>query len=164
MSLRDEMPQAALTFCGVKVTENEEISYAVKTFLAQGGKITVVPPCVSRDSIEFNKTIESKRQAEAREEFKRNPKPSSKTNGISITMKKHICEAENKAKRAAKPKPVIMRPENRAKSGRMNIHKKGDKHVVTIKSMHIGTYDDEPTAIKARDDERRRLRLPEAAY
>jgi len=98
----------------------------------------------------------TKKQAEIQEEFKRKP--------VSLTVKKEISEAENKAKRLGKPKP-IMRPENRAKSGRMNIHQTPNgKHVVTIKSMHVGTYDDEPTAIKNRDDERRRLNLPEAAY
>jgi len=161
MSLRDEMPSSTgVTFCGVKAAENEEMSYAVKTFLAQGGKITIVPAGLSKDIIEFNKTIESKKQAEMRDEFKKTPKP----NAINLTMKKHISEAENKAKRIGKPKP-IMRPESRAKSGRMNIHQTSTgRHVVTIKSMHIGTYDNESTAIKARDDERRRLKLPEAQY
>jgi hypothetical protein len=161
MSLRDEMPvNTGVTFCGVKTVENEEMSYAVKTFLAQGGKITVVPAGLSKDIIEFNKTIESKKQAEKRDEFKKTPKP----NAINSTIKKHISEAENAAKRKARSKP-LMRPENRAKSGRMNIHQKTNgAWVVTIKSMHIGTYDDEPAAIKARDDERRRLKLPEAQY
>jgi len=160
MSLRDEMPvNTGVTFCGVKAAENDDLARQVAEFVKRGGKIQEVAPCVSKETIDFNKTIESKKQAEMREEFKKTPKP----NAINITMKKHISEAEQKAKRLGKPKPV-MKPENRAKSGRMNIHQKGDKWVVTVKSMHVGTYDDESAAIKARDDERRRLKLPEAAY
>jgi len=161
MSLRDELPNTTATsFCSVKAVENEELSYAVKTFLAQGGKITVVPSGLGKDVIEFNKTIESKKQAEMREGFQKTPKP----NAINATIKKHISEAENAAKRKTRSNPV-MRPENRAKSGRMNIHQTPNgKWVVTVKSMHVGTYDDEPAAIKARDDERSRLKLPEAAY
>jgi len=161
MSLRDEMPAKELpsTFCNVRVDDNEKLAIAVNDFVAKGGKIEVVPIGLGKDVIEFNKTIESKKQAEKRDEFKKTPKP----NAINSTIKKHISEAENSAKRKARSKP-LMRPENRAKSGRMNIHAKGDKHIVTIKSMHIGTYDNESAAIKARDDERRRLKLPEAQY
>jgi len=161
MSLRDEMPiNTGVTFCGIKAAENDFVAAQVADFVRTGGKIEVVATGISKDVIEFNKTIESKKQAEKRDEFKKTPKP----NAINITMKKHISEAEQKAKRLGKPKPV-MRPENRAKSGRMNIHQTPNgKWVVTVKSMHVGTYDDESAAIKARDDERRRLKLPEAAY
>lgn len=161
MSLRDEMPSnTGVIFCGVKAAENEDLAQQVADYVRRGGKIEEVPAGLSKDIIEFNKTIESKKQAEMRDEFKKTPKP----NAINLTMKKHISEAENKAKRLGKPKP-IMRPENRAKSGRMNIHKKANGVlVVTIKSMHIGTYENESAAIKARDDERRRLKLPEAQY
>jgi len=162
MSLRDEMVPKELpaTFCNVRVDDNEKLANAVSDYVKAGGKIEVVATGIGKDVIEFNKTIESKKQAEKRDEFKKTPKP----NAINITMKKHISEAEQKAKRLGKPKPV-MRPENRAKSGRMNIHQTPNgKWVVTVKSMHVGTYDDEPAAIKARDDERRRLKLPEAAY
>jgi hypothetical protein len=143
------------------VAENEEISYAVKTFLAQGGKIEVVPIGLGKDLIEFNKTIESKKQAEMREEFKKKPKPSA----INITIKKHINAAENKPAKSQTKKLHVLPQENRAKSGRMNIHQKPNgAWVVTVKSMHIGTYETESEAILARDNERMSLRLHEAAY
>jgi len=145
-----------ICFCSVKSDENDFVSAQVADFVRTGGKIEIVPAGVGKDTIAFNKGADNKKQAEIQEEFKRKP--------VSLTVKKEISDAENKAKRTGKPKPV-MRPENRAKSGRMNIHQTPNKKwVVTVKSMHVGTYDDEQTAIKNRDDERRRLKLPEAAY
>lgn len=159
MTLRDEMPSnTATSFCGVKVSENDDLARQVAEFVKRGGKIEVVADGAGKDNAAFNKGADNQKQAEIQEGFARERK------AAELARKKEISEAENKAKRKGKPKPV-MRPENRAKSGRMNIHETArGTFVVTIKSMHVGTYNDEPAAIKARDDERSRLKLPEAAY
>ena len=96
--------------------------------------------------------------ASVEQQFAKNPKP------VQVAVKKEICEAENKAIRVQKGKP-IMRPENRAKSGLMNIHTTPNgKHVVTIKSVHIGTFETLKEAIKKRDIERELMGLPKADY
>jgi len=164
MTLREELPpkDQPITFCSVDSSAHEILANEVDEFLRNGGKIEIVPPGICKDTIEFNKTVENKKQAEIREDFQKTPKP--KQNAISVTIKKHISEAENSAKRKARQKPT-MRPENRAKSGLMNIHQKdNDKWVVTVKSMHVGTYKTKDQAIAARDVERERLRLPKAEY
>lgn len=158
MTLREEMPpKDNITFCNVNVGAHEEISHAVKMFLQEGGKITVVPPGIGKDTVPFNKGADNQKQSEIQEGFANQKK-------ISLTVKKEICEAENKARRLARCKPSL-HPENRARSGNMNIHKVASGgHVVTIKSMHIGTYSDRLTAIIARDIEREKMGLPKAEY
>lgn len=150
-----------LTFCSVKYDENSELEDAVKAFLRKGGKIDIVPPGVGKDTNKpFNKGADNQKQAEIQEGFARDKK-------LALNIKKEICDAERKAKQAKKGKvkmPTI-RPENRGRSGRMNIHKlQNGKCIVTIQSRHIGTFNDETAAINARDEERERIGLPKAAY
>ena len=158
MTLREEMPpKDNITFCNINTNAHEEISYAVKMFLQEGGKITVVPPGFGKDTLPFNKVADNQKQAEIQECF-------ANQKNISLTVKKEICEAENKARRLARCKPSL-HPEYRARSGNMNIHEVASGgHVVTIKSMHIGTYSTREQAIIARDVEREKMGLPKAEY
>lgn len=162
MTLREELPpkNQPLTFCAINQSAHDEISNQIAEFLKKGGKVDVIAPGACKDTIEFNKTIESKKQADAREQFQNTPKPKP----ISLAVKKEISEAENKARKKAK-KMNVPNPENRAKSGYMNIHTlPNGKHVLTIKSMHFGTFIDLREAIAKRDVEREFLGLPKAEY
>lgn len=161
MSLREELPpkNQPITFCNVNNGAHDEISMQVALFLRKGGIVKEIPFGVGKDTpTGFNKAAEGKKQAIIHEQFAKNPKP------VQVAVKKEICEAENKAIRVQKGKP-IMRPENRAKSGLMNIHTTPNgKHVVTIKSVHIGTFETLKEAIKKRDIERELMGLPKADY
>lgn len=53
---------------------------------------------------------------------------------------------------------------NKAKSGRQNIRKVGDRYSVLIGSIHIGTFDSEDEAVGRRDAARVKQGLPRALY
>lgn len=161
MSLHEEIPpkEQSFSFSTVRVTDNKSIADQVKAFLDAGGKIDVVPSGVGKDSMPFNGGPDTKKQAEIQESFADNPKPKT----VRDMVKKEIREAENKKLRT---KPNL-RPENRARSGIMNIHTlPNGKHVVTIKSIHIGTFEPDclQDAIRVRDVERANMGLPKAEY
>lgn len=159
MSLREELPpkDQPISFTTVRHDANKELADQVAAFVANGGKVEVIPIGVTKDSILFNRAPDNKKQAEIHEGFADKPK----NNRVDM-VKKEIRD-ENKNLRS---KPT-MRPERRAKSGHMNIHTlPNGKHVVCIKSMHVGTFDPDrmQDAITARDVERAKLGLPMAEY
>ena len=159
MTLREEMPpkEQPVSFTTVRVMENDWLAQQVANFVSAGGKIEIIPSGVGKDTVPFNKGADNQKQAEIQEGFANQKK-------ISLTVKKEICEAENKARKKAK-KIALIPHEKRARSGNMNIHEVASGgHVVTIKSMHIGTYQDRLTAIVARDIEREKMGLPKAEY
>lgn len=161
MSLHEEMPpkDQHISFTSVRAMDNDLLAKQVADFVSAGGKIDIIPPGVGKDSMPFNGGPDTKKQAEIQESFADNPKPKA----VRDMVKKEIREAENKKLRT---KPNL-RPENRARSGIMNIHTlPNGKHVVTIKSIHIGTFEPDclQDAIRVRDVERANMGLPKAEY